>query len=81
MRVPLTPNRTAMEFDMRRIFTGAATPAKVALTTCELLLKTATALLITFAAALVLVHAEVYFSAPLYTDGCTDWSEPNCYPY
>jgi len=39
-------------------------------TTTDFILKIATALLTTFAAMLVLVHAETYFSHPLTMQHC-----------
>jgi hypothetical protein len=40
-------------------------------TTAAFILKIGTALLIAFAATLVLVHAEIYFSHPLITQDYT----------
>jgi hypothetical protein len=39
-------------------------------TTAAFILKLGTALLITFAATLILVHADVYFSHPLTMQHC-----------
>jgi hypothetical protein len=44
--------------------------AQLPVTTTALILKIVTALLITFAAMLVLVHAEIYFSHPLTMQHC-----------
>jgi hypothetical protein len=49
----------------RHFPTAMTTQIKPAPTGVELILKIATALLISFAAALVLVHAEVYFAQSL----------------
>ena len=43
---------------------------KLPATTAALVLKIGTALLIMFAATLVLVHAEIYFSHPLTMHDC-----------
>jgi hypothetical protein len=45
--------------------TAMPTDIKETPTSAELILKVATALLITFAATLVLVHAQVYFARSL----------------
>jgi hypothetical protein len=49
----------------RYLPTGMTTQTKLASTGVDLILKIGTALLISFAATLVLVHAEVYFARSL----------------
>jgi hypothetical protein len=54
-----------MHMSFRRLPMATTTQTKPAPTNIELALKIGTALLITFAATLVLVHAEVYFAGSL----------------